>query len=383
GILLHDIGKGSKEDHSVVGARVAERLSRQRGFSDPEKNLLIFLVRYHLLMSHIAFRRDLADDKVILLFARQVARPEVLKKLFVLTYADIRAVGPDTWTEWKKNLLTELFCRTMAELTGTRVAFSVEERIQRLKTEIDEKVCLLFPPGWIDEMLNDVESRYLLVTPPDRIIHHLQRIYQLTQGGKVLVDSTSDALLTEFTIYTYDDVTPGLFSKAAGVLAAVGYNILGAQVYTSRRGIVVDTFQAQDPFPEEDSAVARREAVQELIRKVLTHEITVENLFEKKSFLRPAPKIISQEPTVVEIDNESSDGCTIIDIFAPDKQGLLYVITKSIHDLGLSVHSSKIATKVDQIVDVFYVKNRQGNKVTDPDQVQEIRQRLIKAIESY
>ncbi|MBI4715640.1 MAG: [protein-PII] uridylyltransferase [Nitrospirae bacterium] len=382
GILLHDIGKGGKESHSVIGAKIAERLARQLGFSDEETGLLVFLVHYHLIMSHIAFRRDLADDKVIVLFARQVAKPEVLKKLFILTCADIQAVGPDTWTEWKKNLLTELFHRTMEELTGARVTLSETERIERIGKEIGERLCLLIPQEWLDEALADMETRYLLVTSTNRILGHLYMIRRLLlEEEPVLVDVSADPLLTEFTLYTYD--VPGLFSKVAGVLAAVGYNILGAQVYTSRKGIVVDTFQVQDPYPGEESARGRREAVRGHLREVLTGRESVENLFARRPAGKGAPRIAPTEPTIVEVDNESSDAFSIIDVFAADKQGLLYVITRTLHDLGLSICSSKIATKVDQIVDVFYVRDLSGEKVTEPERVQKVKTRLREAIDGY
>ncbi|MBI5038272.1 MAG: [protein-PII] uridylyltransferase [Nitrospirae bacterium] len=385
-LLLHDIGKGGTEHHAIAGARIAERVARQLGFSSEETSLLVFLVRAHLNMSLIAFRRDLSEDKVILLFAREVARPELLKKLFVLTYADIRAVGPDTWNEWKENLLTDLYYKTMEELSGTRAIYSEEDIISRIKKDIGEKLCLIYSPEWLDEQLHSMEPRYLLITPPEKIMNHLHMVNKLKEDKEeqVLVDVSTDKGVVEFTVYTYDNIIPGLFSKIAGVLAAAGYNILGAQVCTTQKGIVVDTFQAQDPYPEGVSSLLRQATVRKHICEALTGEATVEHLFEKYANKRPRKKAIPiTAPTQVEIDNESSDEFTIMDIFAADRQGLLYVITKTIHALGLSVYSSKIATHVDQIVDVFYVKDLAGNKVTTPERIAEIKQQLLDAIEEY
>ena len=385
-LLLHDAGKGGSEHHSVTGARIAERVGKQLGFSTEETNFLVFLVRNHLIMSLIAFRRDLSEDKVIFLFAREVTTPELLRKLFVLTYADIKAVGPDTWNKWKEDLLTELYFRTMEDLSGTRATYSEENIISRIKKDINERLCLIYPPEWLDEQLHNMEPRYLLITPPEKIMNHLHMINKLTKGKdeQVLVDVSTDKGMVEFTVYTYDDITPGLFSKIAGVLAAAGYNILGAQVYTTKKGIVVDTFLTQDPYPEGVSSLLRQVTAQKHISEVLTGTSTVEYLFEKYANKRPKKKAIPvTASTQVEIDNESSNECTIIDIFAADKQGLLYIITKNIHELDLSIYSSKIATHVDQIVDVFYVKDTSGNKLTDTERIKEIKQRLLNAIEEY
>ncbi len=385
-LLLHDIGKGGTDHHSIVGAGIAERVAVQLGFSSEETHLLVFLIRNHLIMSLIAFRRDLSEDKVILLFAREVARPEILKKLFVLTYSDIKAVGPDTWNEWKENLLTDLYYKTMEELSGTRAIYSEEDLISRIKKDIGEKLCLIYPPDWLDAQLHDMETRYLLITPPEKIMNHLHMINKLKEGKEeqVLVDVSTDKGIVEFTVYTYDHITPGLFSKIAGVLAAAGYNILVAQVCTTKQGIVVDTFQTQDPYPEGVSSLLRQATVQKHISEVLTGTATVEYLFEKYANKRPKKRAIpTAASTQVEIDNESSDEATIIDIFAADKQGLLYIITKNIYELGLSVYSSKIATHVDQIVDVFYVKDLSGNKIMDAERIAAIKQRLLNAIEEY
>ena len=378
-LLLHDIGKGLNGHHADTGAIVAERVGRQLGYNEDEVRVLRFLVQNHLLMSHIAFRRDLSEDKVILLFSRRVATPDILRKLFILTYADIKAVGPDAWNDWKENLLTELYYRAMEELSGTKAIYSEEDLINKLKEEIEEKLCLIYPQEWLDTQLQDMENRYLLVTSSDRIINHLHMINRLRSGDeKVLVDVYPGKNVIEFTIYTYDNIVPGLFSKIAGTLAAAGYNIMGAQVYTTRKGIVVDTFQVEDPYPGGVSSALRQMSVREDIKKILMGETTVEELFEKYKQKRPkkATKKVLVPPSV-EIDNETSDEFTIIDIFAMDRQGLLYLIARTLHELGLSIYSAKIATRVDQIVDVFYVKDMDGAKIIDPARLAEIKERLL------
>ena len=274
----------------------------------------------------------------------------------------------------------------MEELSGTRAIYSEVELLAKIKKDISEKLCLIYPPAWLDEQLQYMETRYLLITPPEKIINHLHMINQLKMDTeeKVLVDVILDKGMAEFTVYTYDNITPGLFSKIAGVLAAAGYNILDVQIYTTKKGIVVDTFHAQDPYPEGVSSQLRQSTVRKHIREVLTGTTTVESLFGKYANKLPKRKTITiAAQTQVEIDNESSDDFTIIDVFAADKQGLLYIITKTIFELGLAVFSSKIATHVEQIVDVFYVKDVSGHKITEQERITEIKIRLLDAIEEY
>jgi len=123
-LLLHDLGKGKAGDHSEEGGQIALDVAERLRYGEEEKKLLTYLVRNHLLMSHIAFRRDLSDDKVLLIFSRHVGNPELLKMLFVLTYADINAIGPEAWTAWKEALLTDLYSTALEELTGARAVVS-------------------------------------------------------------------------------------------------------------------------------------------------------------------------------------------------------------------------------------------------------------------
>jgi [protein-PII] uridylyltransferase len=147
--------------------------------------------------------------------------------------------------------------------------------------------------------------------------------------------------------------------------------------------VVVDTFRVSDPHYNDAPPPHRLEEVKERIAEVLLGRVEVESLFPQKTLFIPALRPIAPKPTTVEVDNETSDHYTIIDIFSQDKQGLLYVITRTIFELGLSVYSSKIATRLDQIVDVFYVKDREGRKLTDPDAIREVKERLASEIQRF
>lgn len=384
-LLLHDAGKGRGGDHCLIGEQIALATADRLGFSPQERSLLAFLVREHLIMAHTAFRRDLYDENVLLRFAAKVAQPEALKMLYVLTYADICAVGPDTWTPWKQDLLAQLYTRTLEILSGTGEALSQEERIERVRRDVRKLLKGAYAGEWLEEQLRAVTPRYLLATPVEKIVKHLKRMPDLA-GRKVIVEGVYQAGygVSEYTIYTFDELTPGIFYKIAGVMAAKGLQILDAQIHTRQDGVVVDTFQVLDPDYTGVPPQRRFDAIAGVIEQVLLGQIEVEAFFASSvrySLEREAPP--RQEPTRVEIDNELSDRYTILDVFAHDRQGLLYVITKSVFELGLSVHFAKVSTRLDQVVDVFYVTDRSGQKVADSRTLETIRETLVSKIESF
>jgi [protein-PII] uridylyltransferase len=384
-LLLHDIGKGREGDHSIIGEEIARNVADRLGLGLEDKALLAFLVRDHLLMAHTAFRRDLSDEGVLLHFARRIAQPEALKMLYVFTYADISAVGPDTWTPWKKDLLTDLFVKTLELLTGTGEVLTQEERSQRIGQEVRNQLAKTYPSHWLETQLGAMTPRYLLTTPIEKICSHLEKVEPL-QREKVMVDVeySPEYRTSEVSVYTFDDLIPGIFSKISGVMAAKGLQILDAQIHTRKDGLVVDTFQVMDPDYVQRPPDRRFEDIRQTIKRVLLAEITVDDLFIRSARYPSGRSLPPRfEPTRIEIDNELSDRYTIIDVFAHDRQGLLYVITKAIFDLALSVHFAKVATRLDQIVDVFYVTDLDGKKIGDDERLLSIRQTLASKIDEF
>jgi [protein-PII] uridylyltransferase len=380
-ILLHDLGKGREEDHSEVGRAIAEETASRLGLDEQETRTLVFLVHRHLLMAHTAFRRDPYDDKVMLGFAREVGTPEVLRKMLALTAADIAAVGPGVLTKWKESLLVELYLRTLPEVSGEREQIGGIQQIEQVARELAQDhmlTALAVEPEWIESQLRLFPLRYLLGTSPSRIAVHLAAIRTLQPGQVRVVYHFNDILgASEYTVITYNDLTPGIFSKIAGVMAAKGLQILDAQIMTRPDGIVVDTFHVTDPDYRGAPPADRPASIAETIEHVLNNAETVENLVARSgrpASLRQLPA--NRQPTEVRIDNETSDGYTIIDVFADDRQGLLYVMTHAMFQLGLSVHASRISTRLDQVADVFYVTDQMGGKIEDPARLEAIRIRI-------
>jgi [protein-PII] uridylyltransferase len=385
-VLMHDLGKGREEDHSDVGKRLSEEVAVRLGFDEQETRTLSFLVHRHLLMAHTAFRRDPNDEKVVLPFAREVGTPEVLRKLLALTAADIAAVGPGVLTKWKESLLIELYTRTMPEVSGDRDGEGAPERWSKVL----EDVCHHLGLGesertWVDAQLKQFPERYVYGTNAARIAAHLAAVRRLHRGEVVMdTDFNRELGVCEYSVITHDDLTPGIFSKIAGVMAGSGLQILDAQILTRADGIVVDTFQVTDPDYQGEPPAERRVTVGDRISAVLKGWEHVDDVLRRGARLkltRPLPK--APEATEVRIDNETSDGYTIIDVFADDRQGLLHVITNAIFQLGLSIHAARISTRLDQVADVFYVTDPAGAKVRDHVQLERLRAGIEQAIEKF
>src|SRR2546428_13704411 len=220
--------------------------------------------------------------------------------------------------------------------------------------------------------------------PVERTVTHLEWLAKLADAS-VLVDAQHDPALgtTDYTVYTQEKIIPGIFSKISGVLAARGLQILDAQILTLADGMVVDVFRVQDPDCPDGPPPSRIRDVSESIAAVLESRRSVEALLQEATrFGQTGHGVPLREPTVVQVDNDSSERYTIIDVFADDRQGLLHVITRAIFDLGLSVHAARISTRPDQVVYVFYVTDQAGGKIADPGRRTLINQTITARMEA-
>lgn len=381
-VMLHDVGKGGGGGHAEIGAELSKTIARRLGLTREDTDRLQFLVRHHLLLAHIAQRRDLHDERMIIQFARQMEKSENLKMLYLLTYADIKAVGPEVWTEWKALLLQELYEKAFRVLE--RGDFKLEasgDRVRRVKKTVFELLADDYPGQLVKDELQALSTRHLLSYAPDVIAGHVRTLLRLPKDQMVVqLAHEVDKGYTNCTVCTYD--VPGLFSMITGVVAANGMNILGAQIHTNTNEKVLDILQVGSPQGFVITEESRWTRFQNDLRQVLEGKVKVSALVAK----RHRPSILSEKakPTVparVEIDNEVSSDYTVIDIYAHDKIGLLYGITSTLTRLGLYIGVSKISTKVDQVADVFYVKDIFGQKIMNPGKLEEIRKELLDAVD--
>jgi [protein-PII] uridylyltransferase len=321
---------------------------------------------------------------MVVQFARQMETSENLKMLYLLTISDVRAVGSDVWTNWKALLFQELYEKAFNVLE--RGDFHLEASSERVKGVIKRVTELLqddFPMAAVREELKAMPVRLLLSNDLALISGHARMLLGLETNDLLMkVVHQQESGYSEFTICTHD--MPGLFSRITGVMAANGVNILGAQINTSRNGKVLDILQVNSPQGLVITDEQRWQKVQDDMRRTLHGEVSVAELVEKRqrpSLLtaRPIPRF----PTRVEIDNEVSEDYTVIDIYTHDKVGLLYLITSTLTHLGLYIGVSKISTKVDQVADVFYVRDIFGQKIVSDEKLEEITSRLIRAIDEW
>ena len=382
-ILFHDIGKGSGSDHSSRGAAMIPTIARRLGLNREDSHRLQFLVQHHLQMAHISQRRDLHDMKMISQFSELMGMSENLRMLYLLTFSDLKAVGPDVWTEWKGQLLQELYEKTYDVLEKKDFFQEIRsEKARNRKRKIRQALAGDYPESQINRAINSLNSRYLMSYRSKQIIPHLR--LALDRGRKPLamkIEQIPDAGYTELTLATID--SPGLFSIITGVMAGHSINILGAQIHTRKTGAVLDVLQVNSAIGDVVSNKAKLQRVENDLIAAIEGRINVQEMVEKSqagpSYLqgtREKPK----RPNKVEFDNEVSDRYTVIDIFANDKVGLLYNIARTLSELGLYIAVSKISTKVDQAADVFYVSDIFGQKVTDPEKIESIRKTMLERI---
>lgn len=379
-IMLHDIGKGEGHGHCEKGAAMIPTISRRMGLGKEDSKRLEFLVLNHLQMAHTAQRRDLNDPHLISQFSQTMASSENLNMLYLLTFSDIKAVGPDVWTEWKGFLLQELYEKSYTVLEkGNFVADEFSDKIKRRKRKVLDLLSDEYQPKVIRECLRNFSTRYLMSYRSAEIVTHIRVILDRNDSPLAMhVVHNHEKSFTEVIISTVD--IPGLFTKIAGVMAASKVNILGAQIFTQKNGIAVDILQVGADGNIYDSE-RKWKTIEKNLKDVLEGHKLVEKLVAKseKSLLDLSRNVPTFEPHV-EIDNEVSNEYTVIDITAKDKVGLLYQVTNSFKNFGLYIGVSKITTKGDRAGDTFYVQDIFGHKVLDKQKCAELKRTLLEEL---
>ncbi len=376
GMLLHDIGKGKGHGHVAKGIPLIEALTARIGLQPDDADKVIFLVAHHLTMSHIAQRRDIDDPKTIESLAEVCRTPERLRMLYLLTCADMRAVGPGVMTGWQAQILWDLYARTLARLTGGQRERPTREAVGQRVTAVTRGEV---PRTTLAAHLAMLSERYLATTSPQRIAAHLRLVDRMNEEGGLATElfHHPDLGSSELVVVTRD--VPGLFSLIAGTLAAQGINILSAQIHTRADGIVIDTFQVNDPFGEAVTEEARWRRTLEALRRVLRGEVSVDDLLARRRGGHPAPETVAGPPKI-SLDNQLSDTHTVLEVKCPDRVGLLYVITRTLSDHALDIGSARIATEIDQAYDTFYLTDRQGQRLEDDAVMARVRESLEDAL---
>jgi [protein-PII] uridylyltransferase len=360
-VLLHDIGKPiSVAGHEIIGAEIANSVMQRLGYGQSEILLVQFLVRYHLEMEQIAFRRDLNDPTTLDNFISIFPSIKALDHLYLLSYADLSAVNPQVWTQWKADLLRELYTKAKSMLLEQ---LSGEELINSKSEALISHSDFLEDDSLSDHLDQVDDISYLFHFSHEEISLHIEEI---EKGSKVSVFFKESDSFTNVSVVTKD--SSSLLAKLCGAIAINDLNIHDAKIFTRKDGIVIDSFNVTDFRTHELVKKSKYKNIEKSITKTIIGELNIEKEFEKvKSKWKRLQKSNKVSNSKVEIDFEEHDKFTIIDIFAPDKIGLLYTITHKMTELGLSVSFAKISTKVDGVLDAFYIQKNDGKKLRESE----------------
>jgi [protein-PII] uridylyltransferase len=374
-VFLHDIAKGRPEDHSEAGAVIARKLGPRFGLSEAETDTVAWLVEHHLLMSNTAQSRDLSDPATIKSFAEVVQTMERLKLLLVLTIADIKAVGPGTWTGWKGQLLRNLYYETEMVLGGGG-DMARSERVRLAQEQLRDRL-----PDWTDADFEAYVARhtpaYWLKTDEERRIKQARFVRESDKAGRTVTTAyETDQFqgMTELTILSPDH--PRLLAIVTGACAAAGGNIVDAQVFTTTDGMALDTIVLSRAFDRDEDELRRAERVAKAIERALKGEVKIADLVDGKRPVKERSKAFHVPPEVT-IDNSLSSRQTVIEISGLDRPGLLYDLTTALGKLNLNIASAHIVTFGEKAVDVFYVTDLTGTKVTHAGRQATIRRALL------
>jgi [protein-PII] uridylyltransferase len=365
--LIHDAGKLTPgKDHCEASAELAELVAARMALAPEKSELLDILVREHLLLVRTARLHDLKSSNVIQKVAERVSSMEALRHLYVLTYVDTSAVSEGNWTSMDVRDLEDLYRKMQDFFSKSAEAVenvAVEDRLGVIR----KKLVALHSSKNETAVLKHCDampSSYVLNTPLDEIAFHLQLLERLESENVVLdIYNRPGDDYSELTICAYDDPAPGMLAKITGVLYGCGADIHKAQVFTMQgaRPVVLDTLWIRSHGRQISENRARR--IRTTLRGVLTGTRKVERILEEAG--KAAPKGILLDS--IDLRNDLSEEHTVVHIVAPDLQGLLYIMTKSLSNCGLDIHSAKIATWNARAENNFYVTAAGVGQIADAE----------------
>jgi [protein-PII] uridylyltransferase len=328
--LFHDIGKGYPGDHTDVGVDMFQIIGPRMGLSENDVDIVVSLIRHHLLLADTATRRDLSDDATITMVAESLKSTVVLDLLHALTESDSLATGPSAWSDWKAELVTLLVERTRHVLGGG---------------DVQEVVWRLFPDATVLELM--AAGELAIRTQPDRV-----------------------------TVVSPD--RPGTFSRVAGALALHNLDVLGAEAHSDEQGMAASEFRVSSPYGDIDWT-----PIVDSLERALTGRLALDSrLADRAANTRPrrATSAVAPAAPTVRFDDAASSNATFIEVRAPDMVGVLHRITRAIADLGLDIRHARVLTLGNEVVDAFYVRESNGERITDPEYKSEISRAILHAL---
>jgi [protein-PII] uridylyltransferase len=362
-LLLHDVGKWRDGDHDVESVRLAEALLADLALPDAARDTVLFLIRHHLAMSQVAFRRDTEDPEIVRDFARLVGTEDRLKQLCLITLADVAAVSPDTLTKWKEELLWRLYIDAYHSLT-VEYGDDLIDRTQAAVAECIDRRPPDLAAAEIAAFLEGLPRRYLQTFDRRTVYDHV-RLGRNIHPDEVQLRLAPDEAAWELTVVTLDK--PMLFANICGVLSSFGMDILRGHAMTSTSGLVLDTFQFNDGERFLAANPGAADLVLQAVEDVVAGRSTAaERLRGRRHGLSRRSAVPAVAP-IVRVDGGASRRYTVLEIVAHDEPGLLYRISGEIASDGCAIDLVLIATEGHRAVDVFHI-TKNGAKLTPPDQ---------------
>ena len=382
-LLLHDLGKGHEEDHSEVGARLAGEMVDRLGLKPQQRRNVVSLVQKHLVMSHLAFRRDTSDQQLVEHFASELGSLELLRMLFVLTCADLAAVGPGVLNDWKVEVLAGLFNQSALYLQPSAET-SAESRLLALRGEITDLLTERERTDpWYLQQTATLPPSYLAGRNAQDVAQTMRNLRQLDNAStNAWAEYQPETKTVEFTAGVDQGIGRGVFSSMAGALSKNRLQIHSAATEPLADGLLLLRYVVTDPEHHEAPSKQRLKSVcQAMIDSVDAADPPQFQAIWGEQQAEASIKL-SVQPNDIKIDNGVSQECTVLEIFTFDRLGLLYSLARKVHDLELVIRHAKIGTYLDQVVDVFYVTDRTGHKITDEARLNQVREELLAVIET-
>ncbi len=378
--LLHDIGKGNPDlEHSKRGGKIARTILKRSGYKINEIEDIVFLIENHLFLIKIATRRDISNEETAIFCASRIEKIGRLRMLYLLTVADSMATGPKAWNDWTENLLRDLFLKTFGILKKGELATRKASRtIQEKKKQIINLKKDQWEASLLEKELDSMPPRYLLYVSAEEIIEHLT-LYKKRGSKNFLWEVMKNEDSEIRTIVTCSSNRPGFYSKMAGVFFMNNINILGSHAYVWSENVALNIFKV---MPPEDRIFENEKwhKIEKDINTAIDDDHFLDRLNAKIPKEIIVPSGIEARPDRVNIDNESSSFFTIVELFTQDFPGLLFSITNTLYRQGVDVSVAIISTKVDQVVDVFYVKSLEDEKIDKPEAVEKLKKNILDSL---
>lgn len=379
--LLHDIGKSNPaKEHSKTGVKIATPILKRFGFNATQIKDAVFLIENHLILVKTATRRDISDEETAVYIANKIGNIRLLRMLYLLTIADSRATGPKAWNEWTQNLLKDLFLKTMSILKRGGLA---SKKTQRLIDKKKNDVLKLLKNQWredeINKILESMSRRYLVYIPAQNIVEHINLYRNLGDKDFIWqISKEKDSNIRTVSICGKDK--PGLYSKIAGVFFLNNLDIIASQAYAFGGKHILDIFKIHPPKDRIFEKEKWKKVENDLIHAI-SDDHFLDNALDKipRTLKMSSGKI--PKPNTIRFDNETSNFFTIIEVFTYDFPGLLFSITNALYRSHTNVHVAMVATKVDQVIDIFYIRSLENDaKIEIKQRLEQIKNTILKSL---